>query len=181
MIENDTLALRGDWSVRGYKAGTVSLGDSVTVRTEHGWFMGRPIEMPYEPVFEFGGQNLITATGQSLIGDMLIDVSSFDTGLTYHAIGTSSTAVASGDFKLGAESNRLAITSKSRNGNVLTYSTFFTAAQSAVSIQEAGLFGHNTASTASNSGILFNHYLVYLNNSASLYDVTMTYTLTIGS
>ena len=179
MSEHDALSLQGDWNIRGYQPGTVSLGESVTIHTVNGWFIGREIEG--QPVIEMDGQNLITATGQTLICDMLMDVASFDTGLTYHAIGTSSTAVVSGNTQLGAEYNRLAITSKSRNGNVLTFSTFFTAAQSAASIQEAGLFGHNTASTASNSGILFNRYLVALNNTASLYDITCEYKLSVGS
>lgn len=180
-MNEDALSLHGEWGLKAYPAGTVSLGESVTVHTENGWFIGKRVDTLHEPDFELAGHNLITATGQTLICDMLMDTASFDTGLTYHAIGTSSTAVASGNTQLTAEYNRLAITSKSRNGNVLTFSTFFTAAQSAASIQEAGLFGHNTASTASNSGILFNRYLVALNNSASLYDVSWEYRLTIGS
>ncbi len=181
MNEQEGLSLKGQWGVKGYSPGTVSFGDSVTVQTENGWFIGKPLETTNEPVFDFWGNNLITAAGQALIGNMLIDVASFDTGLTYHAIGTVTTAVASGDTQLGAEYKRLTITSKSRSGNVLTYSTFYTASQSAASIEEAGLFGHNTASTASNTGILFNHYLVHVNNSSGLYDLTFSYQLQIGS
>lgn len=181
MNESETLFLHGQWGVQAYKAGSVSLGESVTLHTDDGWFMGRPLETPDEPVFELSNHNLITATGMTLVGDMLIDTASFDTGLTYHAIGTSTTAVASGDNKLGAEFGRKAVTSKSRSGNVLTYSTFYTAGQSTASIQEAGMFGHNTASTASNTGILFSHYLVQVNNTASLYDLTFSYVLSVGS
>lgn len=177
----ESLFLKGEWGVRGYKAGTVSLGESVTLHTDNGWFMGKPFETPSEAEFEYWGGNLITATGQTLICDMLIDVASFDTGLTYHAIGTATTAVASGDTQLGAENNRLTITSKSRLNNVLTYSTFYTASQSAVSVEEAGMFGHNTASTASNTGILFSHYLVYVDNASGLYDLTFDYRLSVGS
>lgn len=181
MNESETLFLHGQWSVQAYPAGTVSLGESVTLHTDNGVFMGRPLETPQSPEFTLEGKNLITATGMVLVCEMLIDTASYDTGLTYHAIGTSTVAVASGDNKLTAEFGRKAITSKSRTGKELTYSTFYTAAQSTASIQEAGMFGHNTASTASNTGILFSHYLVQVNNTASLYDLTFSYVLTVGS
>ncbi len=180
MNEHEGLSLKGQWNVQGYMAGAVSIGESVTIQTDNGWFMGSPLETQSEPEFEFAGNNLITATGVALVGNMLIDVASFDTGLTYHAIGTTSTAVASGDSILGAESKRLTVTSKSRSSNVLTYSTFYTATQSAVSVQEAGMFGHNTASTASNTGILFSHYLVHVDNASGLYDLTFNYTLQLN-
>ncbi len=181
MDEYDALFLKGRWNVKGYKAGTVSMGESVTVQTDNGWFMGNPLETTNEPSFELWGNNLITAAGQALVGDMRRDAASYDTGLTYHAIGTTSTAVASGDTTLGGEAKRLALTSKSRSGNTLTYSTFYTATQSAVSVEEAGMFGHNTATSASNTGILFNHYLVHVGNASGLYDLTFNYNLQIGS
>jgi len=181
MEEQDRLFLSGKWSVCGYKQGTVIVGDSVTTQTDNGWFIGRPIETPTEPEFEFCGHNLITATGQALVGNMLIDVTSYDTGLTYHAIGTTSTAVASGDGTLGGEHKRLTVTSKSRSNNVLTYSTFYTATQSAVSVEEAGMFGHETANASADTGILFSHYLTHVDNASGLYDLTFNYYLTLGA
>ena len=181
MNENEGLKLYGQWNVQVYPAGTVSLGESVTVQLDNGIFMGRPIETQIEPVFESYGDNLITATGMALVCDMLIDTATFDTGLTYHAIGTATTAVASGNTQLAAEFNRKAVTSKSRNRNVITYSTFYTGAQSNASIEEAGMFGHSTASTASNTGILFSRYLVVLANVSATYDCTFNYTLQVGS
>lgn len=181
MNEQQILFLKGEWNVLGYNPGAVSIGDSVTIQTDSGWFMGKPIDVTEQPAFELDGKNLITATGQALIGNMLIDVATFDTGLTYHAIGTNSTAVASGDTQLASEHKRLTVTSKSRSNNVLTYSTFYTATQSAVSVEEAGIFGHNTANASANTGILFNHYLVHVNNAGGLYDLTFNFSLTLGS
>lgn len=181
MDEYDGLFLRRQWNVKGYRAGEVELGESVTVQTDNGWFIGKPIYAPDEPEFEINGDNLIPAAGQALVGNMLIDVASYDTGLTYHAIGTTSTAVASGDTTLGGEHARLTVTSKSRSGNVLTYSTFYTATQSAVSIEEAGMFGHKTANASADTGELFSHYLAYVNNASGSYDLTFNYQLTIGA
>lgn len=130
------------------------------------------------------GENIICNVGKYLIGDMLIDETGFDTGLTYHALGASATAVAVGDTQLtdegGGAAMRKVITSKSRLLKVLTYSTFFTAGQSTLAILEAGIFGHSTASGSENSGIMFSHYLVAFDNSGGLFDLTFDYILTIG-
>ena len=126
------------------------------------------------------GKNLIVSAGEALAGDLLIDRTGYDTGLTYQAIGTSNTAVNVADIKLTAEAKRKAITFKSRLLNVLTYSTFFTAAESKYNIKEAGIFGHSTASTTPDSGELFSHYLVAFDNSGGTYDITIDYLLTVG-
>jgi len=126
------------------------------------------------------GENLIVTVGKQLIGDMLIDESGYDTGLTYCAIGMDNTSPAITDTKLGSEANRKAITSKSRSGNEITLSTFFTAAESSYAIEEAGIFGHSTASATKDSGVLFSHWLTSFDNSAGNYDITIDYVLTIG-
>jgi hypothetical protein len=128
----------------------------------------------------WSGSNLITTVGKNLVGDMLIDTSGYDTGLTYCAIGTNNTAPAVGDTQLGTETARLAITSKTRLVNVITLSTFFTAAQCTFNIKEAGVFGHSTASGSANSGIIFAHWLVSLDNSGGLYDLTFDHITTLG-
>lgn len=130
------------------------------------------------------GKNVICTVGKQQIGDMLIDVSGYDTGLTYCALGASSTTPAAGDTQLtdegGGAAMRKTITSKSRSGNEITLSTFFTAAQSILAIEEAGIFGHSTAGVAENSGILFAHWLTSFDNSGEDYDLTFDYVLTIG-
>lgn len=125
-------------------------------------------------------KNVICTVGKYLVGDMLIDKSGYDTGLTYCAIGTSDTAPVAGDVKLTAEANRKPITSKSRTGNEILLETFFTAAQSTYNIKEAGIFGHSTASATPDSGIIMSHWLVSYDNSAGTYDLTFQYTETIG-
>ena len=130
------------------------------------------------------GKNLIVSVGKALVGDMLIDETGYDTGLTYCALGASDTAPAAGNTQLGDEGGGAAmrnqITSKSRSSNEITLSTFFTAAQSTLAIEEAGIFGHSTAGAAENSGVLFSRWLVSFDNSGGLYDITIDYVLTIG-
>jgi hypothetical protein len=126
------------------------------------------------------GKNLIVTAGKQLVADMLKDTSGYDTGLTYQAIGTDDTAPAITDTALGTESARKAITSKTRSGNELTFSTFFTAAESTYTIASAGVFGHSTASATPDSGVLFSHWLVSFDNSGGLYDLTLDYILTLG-
>lgn len=133
-------------------------------------------------VIEF--KNVICTVGKQLMGDMLIDRSNYDTGLTYCAIGTGTTTPIAGDTQLenegGGEAMRNTITSKSRSGNEITLSTFFTAAQSPINVKEAGIFGHSTAGVDENSGILFAHWLTSFDNSGEDYDLTFDYVLTIG-
>ena len=130
------------------------------------------------------GKNLIVTVGKAQVGDMLIDVAGYDTGLTYCALGSDNTAPIVGQTTLvnegGGVAMRLPITHKSRLANVITLSTFFTAALSTLAIEEAGIFGHSTADGVRNSGIMFSRWLVSFDNSGALYDITVTYVLTIG-
>lgn len=129
------------------------------------------------------GENLIMAVGKAQLGDMLIDTAGYDTGITYCALGADNTAPAVGQTQLvdegGGVAMRLAITYKSILANVITLSTFFTAAQSTLAIEEAGMFGHD-ANGVENSGIMFSRWLVSFDNSGALYDITVSYILTIG-
>ena len=155
MKKNETFQLTGRWKL---KAKHIKTGEIITKE----------------------GNNLIVTVGKNLVGDMLIDTAGYDTGLTYHAIGSDNTAVAAGDTTLTVEEARKVITSKTRVLNEITLSTFYTAAESTYAIEEAGIFGHSTATGAADSGVLFSHYLVSFDNSGGLYDLTFTYVLTIG-
>lgn len=125
-------------------------------------------------------KNVICTVGKGLVGDMLIDKGGYDTGLTFCAIGTNATAPTANDTQLGTEVKRKQITSKTRSGNEVTLSTFFTSAESSYNIKEAGVFGHSTATGAANSGIIMAHWLSSFDNSAGNYDLTFDYVLTIG-
>jgi len=132
------------------------------------------------------GENLIVTVGKGLVGDMLINAAGYDTGFTYCALGSDNTAPAVGQTTLvneggdGVSAMRLTITYPSRLLNVITLSTFFKAAQSTITLEEAAIFGHSTATAARNSGIMFSRWLVSFDNSGALYDITVTYILTIG-
>ncbi len=134
-----------------------------------------------EVVAVIESHNVIPTVGKQFVGDMLIDKDvGHDTGITYCAIGTSNTTPAVTDTQLTAEANRKQITSRSRVSNVITLSTFFTAADCTYNIKEAGEFGHSTATATPNSGKLFAHWLVTFDNSTGNYDLTFDYVLTIG-
>ena len=121
--------------------------------------------------------NLIVTVGKQMVGDMLIDV--VTTGLTWHAIGSDNAAPAVGNTTLTTEENRLQITTRSRSGNVITLSTFYTAAQCTYAIEEAGVFG-DAASATPDSGTMISHYLQSYDNSGGTKDLTFDYDLTIS-
>lgn len=130
------------------------------------------------------GENLIMTVGKEQVGDMLIDTPTWDTGITYCALGSGAVpAPAVGQTQLvnegGGGAMRLPFTYKTRLINVITASTFFTAAQSTLAILEAGIFGHD-ADGLINSGVMFSRWLVTFDNTGALYDITISYILTIG-
>ena len=125
--------------------------------------------------------NLIVSTGKALVSDMLIDTSGYDTGLTYTAIGTGTTAPVAGNTTLGVETARKAITLRERAANVLLLQTFFPAADCSTFIKEIGVFGHSTASATPDSGVLFARTLLsYDNSGGSPSDLTLDWEITIG-
>ena len=126
-------------------------------------------------------RNLVVTVGMAFVGGMLIDKDSdHDIGLVKGAIGTNDTTPALSDTQLGTEVARKTITSRSRTGNEITCSTFFTAAESSYNLKEAGIFGSALATETANSGKLFAHWLSSFDNSAGDYDLTYEYTLIIG-
>ena len=130
-------------------------------------------------------EDLVVTVGKNMVGDMLIDTGvQFDTGLTYCALGSDNTAPAIGQTQLvdegGGAAMRKTITSRTRLVNVITLSTFFTAAQSTLAIEEAGIFGSSTAGVVENSGIMFSRWLASFDNTGGLYDITISYLLTIS-
>ncbi len=129
--------------------------------------------------------NLIVTVGKELIADWAINTGApSQTGLTYCALGSDNTAPAIGQTQLvdegGGAAMRKTITSLTRVVNEITLSTFFTAAQSTLAIEEAGIFGSSTAGAGENSGVMFSRWLVSFDNSLAAYDVTIDYVLTIG-
>ncbi len=156
---SDGLRVAGRMTLRAYPAGS------------------DPANLP-APLTEIRSPNLVVSAGKVLVADLLLDVE--DVGLTYHAIGTGSTAPAAGDTALDTETARKAWTSKGRTGAVLTYTVFYLASECSYSITEVGVFGSATASGTADSGVLFARLLQAYDNSAGLVDLTFEYELTIG-
>lgn len=148
----DTLPLRGRYSIRRADTGELLVA----------------------------ADNLITTLGKQFVGEMLRDGSGFDTGLTYMAAGTGTTAPSVADTQLATETVRGGLTGKTISGNVLTISRFFTDTEISFYIKELGVFGHTTASATPNSGTLFSRALLSYDNSANMYDLLISYDLTIG-
>ena len=142
---------------------------------------GRLVD-PGEIVAVIESPNIICNEGLLLIAGFTIDESAtYDTGLTYCEIGTGSTAPAAGDTTLTTYHARKAETSGgSRSNYVTTFSTFFTAAESTAVIAEAGMWGGGDAAAGEATGLLFSHFLASFDNSGGLYDVTITYILTVS-
>ena len=125
-------------------------------------------------------ENLVVTVGKGLVCDLLIDASGYDTGITYCALGTGTNAPALGNTTLQTEAARKIMTSRTRAGSVMTFSTFFTAAQSTVNVKEVGLFGHSTAGAGANTGILFCRALMSYDNSGGNYDLTFSWECTVA-
>lgn len=121
-------------------------------------------------------ENLITSAGLYLAGDLLIDAG--PAGLTYFAIGTSDTAPNAADTTLTTEVGRMAISSRSRSGAVVTLSTFMVAINCMYAIEEVGIFG-DAASATPDSGTMFSHALLEYDNSGGSSDLTFDYELTV--
>lgn len=130
------------------------------------------------PLHENTVHNLVVSVGKYMVGDVLIDEET--TGLTYHAIGTGTDAPSVGDSTLTTESTRKAFTSRTRSGNVITLSCYYTAAQCTYNIKECGIFGGASATASTDSGVLFSHYLQTYDNSGGTKDLTFDYALTIS-
>jgi hypothetical protein len=90
--------------------------------------------------------NLVTTVGKNLIADNLLDSPTLGKP-THMAVGTGTTAANVADTTLETELDRNALTSKTRNTNVVTYVANWAAGDATGTITEAGLF---TASSAGN-------------------------------
>ena len=134
---------------------------------------------PGEIVAVIENPNIICNEGLLLHAGFWIDESAtYDTGVAYCEIGTGDTAPAAGDTSLTTYHGRKVVTSKSRSGYECTVSTFFTAAEATCAIEEAGLWAGADAAAGEATGLLASHFLVSYDNSAGLYDITITHVMT---
>ena len=127
------------------------------------------------------GRNLIVNSGKALLGDMLIDRSGYDTGLTVCAIGTDNTEPNDNDTTLGTEAARKAITTRVRVGLSVQLTTYLAYSECSYAIEEAGIFGHSTAQAGTpDSGELFSRWLLSFDNSGGEADMTIDYMLPVS-
>ena len=124
--------------------------------------------------------NLVVTTGKDLVAKVMSDESGFDTGLTYCEIGTGVNVPALTDVALQTPTKRLIITTKDRSANVVSYRTYFPAADSSVFIKEIGLWGHSTATATIGTGVMFNRAALSYDNSAGTKDLTLLIQVTFG-
>ena len=126
--------------------------------------------------------NMVVTSGKQLVGDLLIARTSYTVGITYCALGEGDTAPSLSDTQLtdegGGAAMRKVITSRSRTGEIVTFSTFFLASECTLDIKEVGLFGYPADGTE-NSGTLLNHALVSYDNSGGSYDLTFDITMEV--
>jgi len=126
--------------------------------------------------------NMVVTSGKQLVGDLLIARTGYTVGVTYCVLGAGDTAPSLSDTQLtdegGGAAMRKVITSRSRTGEIVTFSTFFLASECTLDMKEVGLFGYPADGTE-NSGTLLNHALVSYDNSSGTYDLTIDVTMEV--
>ncbi len=141
---------------------------------------GRMID-PGVVVAEMETPNIVCNEGLQLFSGFIMDESAvYDVGYTYCEIGTDNTAPTATDTTLGTFSHRNAITSRSRSNYVITFATFFTAAECTIALEEAGIWGGSNAAAGEATGLLGAHWLASFDNTGGSYDITITYVLTVA-
>lgn len=102
----------------------------------------------------FVGHNLITDVGKDYLAGMLAGLHSV--GIVYMALGSSSTAPASADIRLGAEFFRKAITTQAQTAGTknLLSRTYVASYEANTAISEIGWYAGPAASGTTDSGVL---------------------------
>lgn len=117
--------------------------------------------------------NLVPTVGLAHIADRLSS-SPGDSAMSHMAVGTSSSAPAAGNTILGGEVGRVALTSITDAGGVVTYIATFGAGTGTGALQEAGIF--NSATT--DAGTLLCRVTYSVINKGASDIVVVTWTLT---
>lgn len=124
---------------------------------------------------EESGANLVTTVGKNYIADAL-SATPGSAAMSHMAIGTGTVAAAIGDTALGAEIARVALTSRTDSGAVVTYIADYAAGVGTnAAIKEAGIL--NAASV----GVLLARFVFTTAIDKQAGDtLQVTWTLTIG-
>jgi hypothetical protein len=116
--------------------------------------------------------NLVVSDGLDFIASRMKDATA--TAMSHMAIGTGSTAAASGDSALGTEAARQALTSTTVNNNAVSYVASFAAGTGTGAITEAGILN------ASSGGSLLCRTVFSVVNKGASDSMTITWTVTIS-
>jgi hypothetical protein len=122
-------------------------------------------------------KNIVVSDGLNVIAQRLSGLSSMG-AVSWHAIGTGTTAPALTDQALANEVTRMALASVYGAASVFNASVFYWAFESMYNIKELGLFAGSPSSTPG-SGILFSRTLYTYNNTSGLVDLSFDYALTL--
>jgi len=117
-------------------------------------------------------ENLVVDDGLAFIASRMKDATA--TAMSHMAIGTGTTAAASGDSALGTEAARVALTSTTVTTNAVAYVCSFAAGTGTGAITEAGILNG-----ASGSTLLCRTVFSVVNKGASD-SMTITWTVTIS-
>lgn len=117
-------------------------------------------------------KNLVVTTGKTFIASRMVGTSA--TAMSHMAIGASSTAAAAGDTALGSELGRVALSSSSSSGAVVTYVASFPAGTGTGAVVEAGVLN------ASSSGTLLCRTVFSVVNKGADDSMSITWTITVS-
>jgi hypothetical protein len=117
--------------------------------------------------------NLIVTTGRNMIVDRLLAAPTLGVP-THMAVGTGTTAEAVGQTALTTESARVALTTKTRSGNVLTLVGDYAAGVATAALTEAGVFD------AASAGNMHSRVVFAAINKGANDTLKITWTWTIG-
>lgn len=117
--------------------------------------------------------NLVVASGLDFIASRMKDTT--DTVMGYMAIGTGTTAAATGDTALGTELDRNALTSTTVTGNQIEYVAQWAAGDGIGPVTEAGIFNADTA------GDMLARTVFDVVNKAANDSLSITWTITLSA
>jgi mannitol-specific phosphotransferase system IIBC component len=117
--------------------------------------------------------NLVVSTGLNYIASRMKDAS--DTAMGYMAVGTGSTAAASGDTALGTEVDRNAFDSITVTNNTISYVASWAAGDGTAALTEAGIFN------AASSGTMLARVVFATVNKGANDTLTITWTITLSA
>lgn len=89
--------------------------------------------------------NLVVTAGKGYVASRMKDTTA--TAMSHMAVGTDSTTAAAGDTALGTESGRVALTSSTVSGNVITYVASFPAGTATAALTEAAILNASSGGT----------------------------------